>query len=947
MAVVTPGTDVLTQAFDGVRESITVVDLDGRVTCWNRAAEELYGIAREDAFGRLIADLVQHNLSEDEAHLIMESAIAGQKWAGEMLVRCGDGRTRLVQVTNLPLLDRGQVVGLMGLTRERPLGSYGAQGSSDALVVIDNARRVSLFGATLSDQLGCDLQGRDVSDLVELVHPDDVAAFAHLLTDPDASGGPAIELRLRNRLDGYSAFGVGVNDLTAVPGVAGLVLTMHPRRGELSLRALAVATGRPSRQGVFTVDLSGIVMRWRPGAERLYGWTADEITGHSMSRLGLVNQSDVVQRHLVQALRDRGMVTYEGHHVTKFGQPIDVEVSLAMVADDDRTPLEILVVIDEITASRQGDQLDAATIDGVTGLPNRSRALEHVRAALTQARPDHGVAVLCVDIDSFKLVNDSLGRSAGDELLAAIGERLTSSVSASDVVGHLGSDEFVVVCSNMPSEREAKVVAARLLERVSEPLLVSGHEVLPAVSIGIAVASSGRADPDELVSEADTAMYRAKANGRARYEVFDPALHQRALLRLEMEEELRRALRDHELQVHYQPVVSLEDGTIYGAEALVRWEHPERGLLLPSEFLPMAEETGLVVPIGRQVIAEACAHLARCHAAGYRNLTLAVNVSSRELAEPDLLPFLQSQCSRHGLAPEALVLELTEHALLTEAVADPAAMLREFRDVGFRLSIDDFGTGYCSLLYLRHFPVSQLKLDRFFISGIGRDPVDDAIIENVLRMAHAIGLEAVAEGIERPEQLAHLRRLGCGLGQGFLWAPALDGEELLAMLSDGRARPTGAPVDLEVDTDPTSAVSADRITLVLVDGPRAERTFLRGRLEQIGRIDIVGEADHGADAVDVLRRHQPDHVVLDLSTRGVDGLDVLPELRLAAPRALITILSGYTSPSVRRAALSRGAIACLDKGADLHRLVEKLTLGPLAEPPIKLADPGGTDRSER
>jgi EAL domain-containing protein (putative c-di-GMP-specific phosphodiesterase class I)/CheY-like chemotaxis protein len=353
----------------------------------------------------------------------------------------------------------------------------------------------------------------------------------------------------------------------------------------------------------------------------------------------------------------------------------------------------------------------------------------------------------------------------------------------------------------------------------------------------------------------------------------------------------------------------------------------------------MAEETGLVVPIGRQVIAEACAHLARCHAAGYRNLTLAVNVSPRELAEPDLLPFLQSECSRHGLAPEALVLELTEHALLTEAVADPAAMLREFRGVGFRLSIDDFGTGYCSLLYLRHFPVSQLKLDRFFISGIGRDPVDDAIIENVLRMAHAIGLEAVAEGIERPEQLAHLRRLGCGLGQGFLWAPALDGEELLAMLSDGRARPTGAPVDLEVDTDPTSAVSADRITLVLVDGPRAERTFLRGRLEQTGRIDIVGEADHGADAVDVLRRHQPDHVVLDLSTRGVDGLDVLRALRLAAPRALITILSGYTSPSVRRAALSRGAIACLDKGADLHRLVEKLTLGPLAEPPIKHALP--------
>jgi diguanylate cyclase (GGDEF)-like protein/PAS domain S-box-containing protein len=578
VALVTPGTEVLEQAFDGVQESITVVDLDGRVTCWNRAAEELYCIAREDAFGHLMTDLVQHHLSGDEAHLIMESAVAGQKWSGEMLVRCGDGRSRLVHVTNLPLLDDGRVVGLMGITRERPLGSYGAQTSSDAFVVVDNARRVSLCGRSLSDQLGLDLVGRDVSDLVDLVHPDDVAAFAHLLNQHEASGGPMIEVRLRNRFEGYTAFDVGVNDLTSVPGVAGLVLTMHPSRTELSLRALAVATGSPTRQGVFTVDLRGTVMRWRPGAERLYGWTADEITGHSMIRLGRVNQSDVVQRHLVHALRDRGMVTYDGHHVTKFGEPIDVEVSLSMVTDDDGTPIEILVVVDEITGSRHRDQPDAASIDRLTGLPNRSRALEHVRAALTQARPDHGVAVLCVDIDSFKLVNDSLGRHAGDELLVAIGERLTANVSTSDVVGHLGSDEFVVVCTNIPSEREAKAVAARILERVSEPLLVSGHEVLPAVSIGIAVASSGRADAGELLGEADTAMYRAKANGRARYEVFDPALNQRALLRLEMEEDLRRALREHELQVHYQPVVSLEDGTIHGVEALVRWEHPERGV---------------------------------------------------------------------------------------------------------------------------------------------------------------------------------------------------------------------------------------------------------------------------------------------------------------------------------------------------------------------------------
>jgi diguanylate cyclase (GGDEF)-like protein/PAS domain S-box-containing protein len=941
MAVVTPGTQVLEQAFDGVQEAISVVDLAGRVTCWNRAAELLYGIPREDAVGHPIRDLVQYLLPDDEAALIMESNNAGQKWSGEMLVRCVDGRVRLVQVTNLPLLDDGRVVGLMGLTRERPLVSYGSREASDALVVIDAARRVSRWSPALSEELGYDLGDHDLADLAEVVHPDDLSTFAELFDDPTSVEERNVELRLRNRHDGYSAFAVGVNDLTAVPGVGGLVLTLHRRRGELSMAALAAATATRSPQGVFTVDLRGVIRRWRPGAEHLYGWTAAEITGHPMTRLRLPDEPDESDQHLATAMRGRGLVHYESRHRTKSGRSISVGVTLSVVIDEEGVPAELLVVVDDLNAARAHDEPErVANVDVLTGLPKEPLVLERLRGCLTQVRRNHGVAVLVVDVDSFKLVNDSLGHRAGDELLVAIGQRLVSTVSATDVVGRLGSDEFVVVCSNLPDEAAATGIATRILERVSKPVLVKDHEVLPAVSIGIALTERTDSDAAQLLGAADTAMYRAKANGRARYVVFDQALHQRALLRLELEEELRRALREDELQVRYQPVLSLDDGTIRGVEALVRWQHPERGLLHPSEFLPMAEETGLVLAIGQQVIAQACAQLARCRAAGHQDLTVAVNLSPRQLAEHDLLSFLRYQCAFHEVAPQSVVLELTEHALLTEALADPATTLREFRDAGFRLSLDDFGTGYCSLLYLRRFPVSQLKLDRFFIAGIGRDPVDEAIVENVLRMAKAVGLEAVAEGIERPEQLVHLQRLGCELGQGFLWAPALPGDELLELLSDRPARPTssssaavaGRQPQLVAAPDPVT----DRLTLVLIESSRAERTFLRGQLEQTGRIDVVGEAGNGRDGIDLVRRLQPHHVVLDLSTQNIDGLDVLSELHAVAPRALITILCGYLSPSVRRAAFARGAIACLDKGADLHRLVEKLVLGPLAESSIDL-----------
>jgi diguanylate cyclase (GGDEF)-like protein len=422
--------------------------------------------------------------------------------------------------------------------------------------------------------------------------------------------------------------------------------------------------------------------------------------------------------------------------------------------------------------------------DPLTALPNRALALDRLEGALARRRRDgRAVAVLLADLDQFKLVNDSLGHAAGDDLLVALAPRLHDAVRPSDTVARLGGDEFLVVCEQLDGAHEAIRVAERVAQAITQPIVLETGEHFITASIGIAVADSAEALTDDLLRDADAAMYRAKERGRGRYELFDEVLRRRVLLRMRTENELRRGLERGELRVVYQPVVELDGGAVTAVEALVRWQHPQRGLLDPVEFIPVAEDSGLIGALGDWVLAAACRDGAAFQQRFPRAdpLLMCVNASPRQLANAAFPARVAEAMGRHGLAPGSLALEITENVLMEEAHA-PVTVLASLREYGLRLMLDDFGTGYSSLGYLKRFPLDVLKIDRSFVAGLGRDEEDSAIVAAIVQMARALGLTVVAEGVERPEQLERLRELDCDRAQGRLIAepmPAADVERLM------------------------------------------------------------------------------------------------------------------------------------------------------------------------
>jgi diguanylate cyclase (GGDEF)-like protein len=407
-----------------------------------------------------------------------------------------------------------------------------------------------------------------------------------------------------------------------------------------------------------------------------------------------------------------------------------------------------------------------ATHDHLTGLPNRAFVLEGLHHSLARTdTADAVVAVAFLDLDRFKLVNDSHGHAAGDQLLVTLGERLRQRVRARETVARFGGDEFVIVCD--PLEENAHALAERLAGALVEPFDYEGHEIYLSGSVGLSLSGLGQS-AETLLAEADAAMYRAKELGRAGFVVFDEEMRDQARARLATEASLHRALEREEFVVHYQPLLSLSDGVVTGAEALLRWRHPERGLLAPDQFLDTAEETGLIVPIGDWVLRAACTQAAtwcQTYPAG-RAPIVSVNLSVAQLAEPGLVAQVARILGETRLEPSQLCIELTESMLID----DPAAaggVLRGLKDLGVALSMDDFGTGYSSLSYLHHYPVDQLKIDRSFVALLNDQSVDQAIVRSIIELAHALDIEVVAEGVETLHQLATLRGLGCDLAQGY------------------------------------------------------------------------------------------------------------------------------------------------------------------------------------
>jgi diguanylate cyclase (GGDEF)-like protein/PAS domain S-box-containing protein len=631
----------------------------------------------------------------------------------------------------------------------------------DAMVLSWNPAATAMFGWSEAEALGRVLP----------FARDPLNELSYLWAEITA-GHSLIGIETTRRCRDGTLIDVSVSTSSVFDGagrVVGVIVIENHRRSDRLLASIVSA----SADAMMSMSLDGTITSWNAGAEAMFGYSAAEVIGRPHDMLGRpeyrAERYDFNQR----VFAGHSEIGVEAVGVRKDGTEFPASYTVSPLHQADDTVIGLSAVARDITAQKALEAMleRRAFHDELTGLPNRVLFVDRVTVALAGLPRHEGtVAVLFVDVDQFKVINDSLGHDQGDRLLVMIAERLGSAVRPGDTVARFGGDEFAVLCEDLCDDAEAVDIGERIQEVAAQPFVLDGRDYHVTVSAGIATSATPGRSAADLLRDADSAMYQAKDAGRACSVLFAQAMRTRALHRLDTERFLRRAITEGQLRLDYQPIVNLTTGHTDGVEALVRWQHPTKGTILPDEFIPIAEETGLIVPLGEWVLGEACRQTHSWHVEHpeLAHLTVSVNLSGRQITQVDVVSVVANILAHTGLDAGRLVLEITESVLMRDA-ASTVAVLGALKALGVGLSVDDFGTGYSSLSYLKKFPVDILKIDKSFIDGLGTDDHDSAIVRATINLAHTLGLFTVAEGAETLLQIQTLTGLGCDKAQGYFF----------------------------------------------------------------------------------------------------------------------------------------------------------------------------------
>ena len=797
-------------AFAQAAIGVAVLDFQGRIVYVNEALCRMSGYEEHELY-QMHFSATLHPDDRESRMEVFRKMVAGEigSFITERRMLRKDGRTAWARTSvTIPAeaSDPRQIIVLIEDITEQKLTEdalraseerfrIAAENGSDLIYEWDlRTGAVGVFGLE-QQRMGDWPMPASYQDWQQIVHPEDlvrlVPEFARHIESGEPYQGEFRVIGQNGKIYHYSNRGQAIRNAAGEPYKwVGLSTDITERKlAEEAVSRLA-AIVECAESAVFATDLAGAILTWNRGAEQLLGYTAGEAQSVSLS--ALFASPALAGEILARIERGESSRLDDAQFLHQNGSQVSVLLTVSPIRQSGGRATGSAVIARDISERKQAEREMAhlALHDHLTGLPNRVLLADRLAASIAAADLDvAGTAVMFVDLDGFKFVNDTLGHETGDTLLQQVAERLSDCVRHGDLLGRMGGDEFMLVLNGVTKDEDALRIAERMAAGLRTPFFVSRHELVITASIGIAVYPRDGTDVSALRRNADAAMYEAKQGGKDRIRFYRPAVSAAFQARLEMETDLRHALHRGEFLLHYQPVFTAADHRLVAYEALVRWRHPERGLLSPGDFISLAEETGLIVPLGEWVLREACNRCRRWQERGKPRVRAAVNVSQLQFARSDFVETVLDVLRQTGLSGDLLDLELTESIVMHDVSGTIEKMTR-LRQCGVRISVDDFGTGYSSLGYLSRLPLDILKIDRCFVAMVGEN--DDAVrlIHGMISLAHSLGKRVIVEGVETEAQLDVLRSLGCDEVQGFLFGRPT------ALATEDEASPAGAPAQL-------------------------------------------------------------------------------------------------------------------------------------------------------